>query len=141
MMKLDVARVDVYSANLQDKPGALAKKLTVLADAGANLEFLLAHRHEKRAGKSVAYIAPLKGSAQNRAAKKARFSKSDRLTVLRVEGVDKPGVGTTITKALGDAEINVREITTVTAGKKFVVHLAMNSPADATKAARILRGL
>lgn len=140
-MKLDVARVDVYSANLQDKPGALAKKLAVLTNAGANLEFLLAHRHEKRDGKSVAYVAPLKGAAQGKAAKKARFSRSDRVSVLRVEGADKSGVGTTITKALGDAEINVREITTVTAGKKFVVHLVMNNPADATQAARILRRL
>ncbi len=140
-MKLCVARVDVYSANLQDKPGALAKKLAVLTDAGANLEFLLAHRHEKRNGKSVAYVAPLKGTAQNRAAKKARFSRSSRLSVLRVEGVDKPGVGTEITKSLGDAGINVREIATVSAGKKFVVHLVLDNPVDATKAGRILRSL
>lgn len=140
-MKLDVARVDVYSANLQDKPGALAKKLTVLSDAGADLEFLLAHRHENRRGKGVAYVAPLKGAAQSKAARKARFTKANRLSVLRVEGADKPGVGTTITTALGDAGINVREITTVTTGKKFVVHVALDSAADATQAARILRRL
>jgi len=140
-MKLDVARVDVYSTSLQDKPGALAKKLSVLSDAGANLEFLLAHRQVKSDGKSVAYVGPLKGSAQGKAAKKARFTKSNRLSVLRVEGTDKPGIDTAITRSLGDAGINVQEIATVTAGKKFVLHLAFANATDATKAARILRGL
>jgi len=140
-MKLDVARVDVYSANLQDKPGALAKKLAVLSDAGADLEFLLAHPREKRRGKSVAYVGPLKGAAQNKAARKARFTKANRLSVLRVEGPDKPGIGARVTKAVGDAGINVREISTVTTGKKFVVHIVLDSAADATQAARILRRL
>ena len=140
-MKLDVARVDVYSANLQDKPGALAKKLAVLSDAGVDLEFLLAHRHENRRGKGVAYVAPLKGAAQNKAARKARFTRANRLSVLRVEGPDKPGIGARVTKAVGDAGINVREISTVTTGRKFVVHLVLDSAADATQAARILRRL
>lgn len=140
-MKLDVARVDVYSANFKDEAGALAKKLAVLSDAGANLEYLSAHAHEKRSGKSVAYIAPLKGSAQGRAAKKARFVKSNRLSLLRVEGEDKPGLGVLITESLGNAGINVREITTATTGQKFVVHMVLASPDDATKAARILRRL
>lgn len=140
-MKLDVARVDVYSANLQDKPGALAKKLAVLSDAGANLELVMAHPHEKRDGKGVAYVAPLKGAAQNKAARKARFTKSNRLSVLRVEGADKPGVGAAITGSLGEAGINVREVATTAVGKKFVLHLLLASSADATKAARILRSL
>lgn len=140
-MKLDVSKVDVYSANLLDKPGELAKKLATLSDAGADLEFVLAHRQEKRSGRSVAYVAPLKGAAQGKAARKARFTKSNRLTVLRVEGADKPGIGAKITKAVGDAGVNVREITTVATGKRFVVHVVFDSSADANKAARVLRRL
>ena len=38
-MKMEVSRVDVWAASIKDRPGALAKKLEDLAQAGINLEF------------------------------------------------------------------------------------------------------
>ena len=43
-MVLKVSKVDVWVGGLRDRPGALAKKLRALADAGAELEFLIARR-------------------------------------------------------------------------------------------------
>lgn len=140
-MKLDIARVDVYSANVPDRPGELAKKLAVLSDAGADIEFLLARPGQKRGGKGVAYVAPVKGAAQSKAARKARFTKTNRITVLRVEGANRAGLGAKMTKAVGDAGVNIREISTVTTGRKFVVHFVLDGAAEATKAARALHAL
>jgi len=40
-MSLTVTKVDVWAAQIEDKPGGLAKLLGTLAGAGANLECLL----------------------------------------------------------------------------------------------------
>ena len=43
-MDLIVEKEDVWIASLEDKPGALAGKLTALTDAGADLDFVIARR-------------------------------------------------------------------------------------------------
>ena len=43
-MELIVKTVDVWAADIQDAPGALANKLTQLADAGADLDFIISRR-------------------------------------------------------------------------------------------------
>ena len=71
-MKLEISRVKVYAASIRDKPGTLAKKLAAIAEAGANLGFVIARRTpEKRSG-GVVFITPLQGAAQHRAAKKLK---------------------------------------------------------------------
>jgi len=40
-MKLDVVREDVWAVGIEDRPGDLAEKLEALAQAGANLEFVI----------------------------------------------------------------------------------------------------
>jgi hypothetical protein len=37
-MELSVERVDVWAATIEDKPGGLAKVLSALRDAGADLQ-------------------------------------------------------------------------------------------------------
>ena len=43
-MKVNIARVDVWAATIEDQPGGLAGKLAALAKAGADLEFVVARR-------------------------------------------------------------------------------------------------
>ena len=43
-MALTVGRVTVWAASIDDRPGGLAERLTALADAGANLEFVISRR-------------------------------------------------------------------------------------------------
>lgn len=138
-MALKVERQDTWVAGIKNVPGALAAKLTALADAGANLEFVIARRESKKAG--VVFVTPIKGAKLVAAAKKAGFAKTKTLHAIRVEGPDRKGAGAAIAQALADAGINLRGISAAAIGKKFVCNIAVDSAADAAKAGRILSKL
>ena len=140
-MGLNVARVDVWIAQLKDAPGMLAEKLVQLSGSGADLDFVFARRSAEKPGTGVAFIAPIKGAKQVSAAKKARFKKSKRLVVLKVTGANKAGMGAVITGAIAEAGISIQGFSAHVIGKQFVLHLAFSAAADATKAAGIVRKL
>lgn len=140
-MALSVTRTDVWAAGIDDKPGGLAAKLAALAEAGAQLEFVVARRAPDKPGTGVVFLTPLKGAAQVRAGKKAGFEKTESLHSLRVEGPDEPGLGAKITRALAEAGINLRGVSAAAIGRQCVVYLALDSSADAGKAARLLKRL
>ncbi len=140
-MALKVTRADVWVASIDDRPGGLAEKLEALAEAGAQLEFVIARRAPDKPGTGVVFLTPLKGAAQTRAAKKPGFGKTESLHSLRVEGPDKPGLGARMTRAMAGAGINLRGLSAAAIGPRCVVHLAFDSAADANKAARLLKAL
>lgn len=138
-MALNVTKVDVWAGKIQDKPGGLAESLKAVADAGANLEFVIARRESGEPGTGVVFVTPLKGAKQTNAAKKAGFKKTDSLHSVRVEGADKPGLGAKMTEALASEGINLRGLSAAAIGKKCIVHLALDSAADAKKAMQVLK--
>jgi hypothetical protein len=140
-MALKVKTIDVWVASMKDKPGGLAEKLGALADAGAQIEFIIARRAPEKPGTGVLFLTPLRGAKQLAAAKKAKFRKAKSLRGLRVEGGDKPGLGAKITEALADQGINLRGLSAAVIGRKFVAHIALDKAADAARAARALRKL
>src|SRR5437867_209322 len=108
-MKLKVNRVKVWAASIEDRPGSLAQKLEALAQAKANLEFVIARRTPERGhGQGVVFVTPLKAVAQQRAAVAAGFIETSDLHSVRVEGADKPGLGAVMTRVLASAGINLR---------------------------------
>jgi len=102
---------------------------------------VLARRAPDKPGTGVVFATAIKGAAQTRAAKKAGFQKTTSLISIRVEGLDKRGQGAGMTRALAENGISLRGLSAVAVGRKFVAHIALDSAADATKAARILRAL
>jgi len=140
-MKCKVSRVDVWAASIDDRPGGLAGRLEPLAQAGANLEFVIARRAPEKPGTGVVFLAPLKNARQVRAARKTGFLKTRSLNSVRIEGPDRPGLGLKLTMALAEAGINLRGLSAAALGKRFVVYLALDSSADADKAVRIVRRL
>lgn len=138
-MALSVTRVDIWVASVGDRPGALAAKLATLAEAGAELEFVMARRAPDKPGTGVAFLTPIKGLQQGKAAKKAGLRKSKSVFAVRVEGRDKPGLGAKITQALADKGVNLRGLSASVIGTRFVLHLALDSAADAAKVGRVLR--
>jgi hypothetical protein len=138
-MKLKVSRTDVWAAAIEDRPGGLADKLAALADAGANLEFIIARRTPERGGKGVVFVTPVKGAKQVKAAKAAGFKKTDRLHSLRLDGADRRGVGARITRALAEAGVNLRGLSAAAIGRNFVTHLALDTAREAAQAAGVLK--
>ena len=140
-MKLSISRTDTWGAIIDDRPGGLADKLAALAEAGANLELIIARRAPEQRGSGVVFVAPLKGAKQVKAAEAAGFQKAESLHSLRIEGADKPGMGAKLSRALAEANINLRGLSAAALGKRHITHLALDTAKDAAKAVAVLKKL
>jgi hypothetical protein len=140
-MKLIVNRTDLWTATIDDQAGGAAEKLEPLAKAGANFEFVFARRTPEQPGMGTVFVWPIKGAKLIRAAQEAGFAKSGNIHGLRIEGANEPGLVAKIARALADAGINFRGLSAAALGRKFVSHLALDSPAHAGKAASVLKNL
>ena len=138
-MKINVSRSEVWAATIEDRPGGLADKLEALAEAGANLEFIISRRAPEQPGKGVVFVAPLKGAKVVKAAGNAGFQKSDSLHSVRLEGSDKPGTGSALSRKIAEAGLNMRGFSAAAFGKRFVAYLAFDVPQDAARAVSILK--
>ena len=139
-MALKVDKVDVWAATIEDQPGGLAGKLEVLAEAGADLEFIIAHRSPDKPGTGVVFVTPLKGDEEiGAAAEVAGFADTPSLHSVRIEGDNRAGIAARLTQRLADAGINLRGLSAAVIGERFVAHLAFDSEEDATKAINALR--
>jgi hypothetical protein len=140
-MKLKVNRTDTWAAPIDDRPGGVADKLAALAAAGANLELIIARRAPEQRGSGVIFVTPLKGAKQIKAADAAGFQKTESLHSIRVQGLDKPGAGAKLTRALAEAGINLRGFSAAALGKQYVTHLALDTAQDAAKTIAVLKKL
>ena len=140
-MALEVTVVEVWAASIEDRPGGLAGKLEALASAGANLEFVVSRRSPEKPGTGVVFVTPIVGEGQTAAAEAVGFARSKSLHSVRAAGADAPGLGAQITKALGDAGINLRGLSAAALGGQCVVHLALDTEDDAATAVEVLQGL
>jgi hypothetical protein len=137
--KLD--RVHLWSGDVQDRVGGVASKLLVLAQAGANLEFVFTRRSADKPGTGILYVAPLTGSAQLRAAKAAGLAEAHDPIVLRVEGDNEAGLAHRLTQEWALAGISLQGLTMSVLGNKFVGYAAFDSINDSNRAAAILSDL
>jgi hypothetical protein len=137
--KLD--RVHVWSGEVADRAGGVASLLALLAQAGANLEFIFTQRQANKPGTGILYLAPLSGPSQIRAAKSVGLAEAFHPVVLRVEGDNQAGLGHRVTQQWALAEISFQGMTMCVLGNKFVGYAAFDSTADANKAAAILGDL
>jgi hypothetical protein len=140
-MALKVSKADVWAVTIDDRPGGAAEKLETLSKAGANLEMLLARRTAEQPGKGVMFVTPLKGKKAVEAAQQSGMGKPDTIHSVRVEGGDKPGLGSKIARALSDAGINFRGMSAVAIGSKFVSFIALDSADDQARAIAALKKL
>ncbi len=138
-MELIVEQEEVWTASLQDRPGALAEKLAGLADAGADLEFIIARRAHEKPGTGVVFVTPVRGDKEIRAATQAGFSVTTSLHSLRVEGQNQSGLAARLTQRLGAAGLNLRGFSAAVVGTGFVIHLAFESEKDVMRARAILQ--
>ena len=138
-MKMDVSRVDVWAANMEDKPGALAEKLDVLARANIDLEFVNARRAYEKPGTGVVFVMPIQGAKQIRAARKAGFEKTTSLHGIRIATGNKPGFSADLAHIVGDEGINLRAFSGASISNRAIFYLAFDSEADMKKAMRLIK--
>ena len=138
-MAYTVSKVEIWTGEIEDQVGGLAGKLEPLANAGADLEVVIARRQPDRPGKGVVFVGPVPGAKARQAATAAGLSKAGNMAALRVEGPNKAGAGYRLTRALADSGLNLRGLSAAVLGSKFVAYLAFDSDGDADKASRLLR--
>jgi len=139
MMDLIVERVDVWAASIKDKPGGLSNILSGLADAGADLDFIIARRAQEQPEGGVVFVTPLRGDVEVRAAATLGFNVTNSIKSLRVEGGNKPGVAAKMTQKIAAAGINMHGFSAAVIGAKFIIYISFDSAEDADRAAEILR--
>jgi hypothetical protein len=136
-----VGREDVWAASIDDKPGALAATLSALTDAGADLDFIIVRRAPEKPGTGVVFVTPLRGDREVQAAAAAGFAVTSKLQSVRVEGPNAAGIATRLSKAIGDAGINMRGFSAAALGTRFVAHIGVDSAEDETAVVKLLTAL
>ena len=134
--KLD--RVHVWSAEVADQAGGVSAKLSMLAQAAANLEYVYTKRTPEKPGSGVLFVAPVTGPLQTRAAKAAGMTESNDPVVLRVEGDDASGLAHRVTQQWAMAGLSLQGLMLSAIGGRFVGYVAFDTVADANRAAAIL---
>jgi len=134
-----VERVDVWAAGIKDVPGGLAKILSGLRDAGADLDFVIARRAPDKPGNGVVFVTPLRGDAEVSAAATLGFNITSSIKSVRVEGENKPGIAARMTEKLAAAGLNLHGLSAAVIGSRFIMYIGLDTAEDAAKAADILK--
>ena len=140
-MALKITKVDTWAVEIHDEPGGLAQVLAPLAEAGADLECIIARRQADKFRAGVVFLTPIKGKKVEAVARSIGLEPAEEMATLRVEGPDQPGSGLRMTQALADAGLNLRGVSSMSCGKSFVCYIGLDSREDAEKAIKALKGL
>lgn len=138
-MSYQISKAMLWSVEVDDKPGAVAEKLQVLADSGADLQFVTGRRVPDQPGRGVLLVYPIRGKKQEDAAMAAGFTTATEFTALRVEGTNKPGIGNRLTQAIAEAGINLHELSAIVTGKKFAAFIAFDTTTEIDKGIKAIR--
>ena len=136
-MSYTVKKVEVWAADVVNRPGMLARVLEALTEAGAQLEFLVARRVTEKT--SRIFVAPLTGRKQKQAAEEVGMVPAAGMHGIRIDGPDRRGLGAEMARAVAAADINIRGASAATIGRKNTFYLAFESAEDAKTAAAALR--
>src|SRR5437588_11024645 len=108
VMEVKLDRVHVWSGDVADEAGGVPAKLALLAQAGANLEYVYTRRTPEKPGTGVLYVAPVTGPMQVRAAKAAGLSETNDPVVMRVEGDNAAGLTHRVTQQWAMAGLSLQ---------------------------------
>ena len=140
-MALRIHRVQVWSGEIPDKPGAAAAMLELLNRAGADLEFLLTRPHPSKPDAVILFLAPVEGPRQTEAARNAGLAPARDVAMLCVEADNRPGIGLQVMTSLAVAGINLRGLSISSLGDRMAAYLAFDSEDNARLAVQVLATL
>jgi hypothetical protein len=140
-MSFKLDRVHVWSGEVADTAGGVTGKLSFLAQAGANLEYIYTHRIPNQPGSGILYVAPVTGPLATRAAKSAGLHETNSPVVLRIEGDNAAGLAHRVTNQWAAEGLSLQGLMMSVMGDKFVGYVSFDTVADANRAAAILGDL
>jgi hypothetical protein len=137
-MALEIQRVQVWSGEIPDRPGAAAAKLEHLARAGADLEFVFTRSHPSKPVLGLLFLAPIRGPEQVQAARAAGLGPAVDVAMLCVRGDNRPGIGYELMSRLAVAGINLRGLSISQVDGRFAAYLLLDDADAATLAVQVL---
>ncbi len=136
-MPVAIKKIQLWRADVENRPGTLAKAIEPLAQAGASFKSLMGYRHADAATASIE-VFPVVGRKAIKAAQTGGFGGS-AIPALLVEGDDRAGLGYAIANAVAAAEINMAFFIAQVIGRKFSAVMGFETEADAKKATPIIK--
>lgn len=140
-MGLQIRRIQVWSGEISDRPGAAAATLAQLDRAGAELAFIFTRPSPHKPETSVLFLAPVSGPEQMDAARAAGLGPALDVAMLCVEGENRPAVGYDIMSRLAIANVNLRGLSIANHADRFAAYLAFDDVDTATQALQVLATL
>jgi hypothetical protein len=140
-MRLQISKVQVWSAEIPDRPGAAAGKLERLARSGIDLAFIFTRPHPRDPGLGTLFVAPIEGPEQSREAREVGFAPASDMSMLALTGDNRPGIGYELMSQLAVAGINLPGLSISALGDRYVAYLAFDNPDTAALALRLLANL
>ena len=137
-MAITLKKVTLWRKEVDNKPGALADTLALLAQARTDLEAVMGYRYPGDQGKAAIELHPVSGKKAIEAAQLTGLAPSSIPTVL-VQGDNRPGLGHAIAKALADAGINLNFVLAQVVGRKYAAVFGLENDSDAAKAIALIR--
>jgi len=137
-MAISVKKITLWRREMDDRPGTLAGVLAPVAGAGASLRVVMAYRYPEPAGRAAVELAPVTGRKATAAAQSAGLAPA-AIGALLVEGDDRPGLGLTLSNALGQAGINLHFLMALVSGRRYAAVFGFGSDADADRAVPIIK--
>jgi hypothetical protein len=127
----------LYRAEIDNTPGRLAAALAPFAEAGHDLEVVMAYRMPGDRGRAAVEVYPVTSRKLAAAAAGAGFAPMTT-PMLIVEGRNTAGAGARLAAALAEASINVQYLVAQVVKGRFHAVLGFESDRDAKRASRIV---
>jgi hypothetical protein len=137
-MAVSVKAIKLWRSEVANQPGALAKVLAPLAQAGADLQLLMGYRFPGNETRAAIEVYPVSGKRSIAAAQSAGLRASP-LPALLVEGDNRQGAGYAISQSIADAGINISFIVAQVVGRRFSAVFGFDTDEDARKAATLIK--
>ncbi len=137
-MAITVRMSVLWRSEIDNRPGALASALEPLAQAGADLQLVMAYRYPG-ADKAAVELHPVSGRKATAAAERAGLAKSSISVVVLVEGDNRSGLGHMLAKAIGDAGINMSFVMAQVVSRRYAAVFGFENEADARRAATLIK--
>ena len=137
-MAITLKKITLWRKEVDNKPGALAETLALLAQARTDLQAVMGYRYPGEQGKAAIELYPVSGKKAMQAAQAGGLAASSIPTLL-VQGDNRPGLGHAIAMALGDAGINMSFVLAQVVGRKYAAVFGFENDSDAAKATGLIR--
>jgi hypothetical protein len=137
-MAVTVKKVSLWRAEAGDRAGALADLLEPIADAGSDLQVLMAYRLGQ-SGRAAVELYPVAGKRAADAARRGGFAAAT-IPALLVEGDNRSGLGRDVARAVAGAGISMSFLIAQVLGRRYSAVFGFDSEADAARAAALIKG-